>query len=210
MKIIEVGCTFCGDKVTKPLKEYTRSKKLGRLFFCNNSCSTSYKNLGRKARIVEKVCPNCGNTFLGSTKKKSKTYCTAGCASSHSYYRSGPRMEAARKYGELNKGNLNSPFETLRKRESWKYKDLGQFLLDIGIEYEFEFPLKEFVFDLHIRPDILVEFDDPYHDFPSQKVIDEIKDKTAFESGYSIVRIKVNKNSTIPVQSFVDSMSVNG
>jgi len=47
-KTITIICQFCGNPVTKELKEYTRKIKNGRGLFCNQSCGAKFNNNQRK------------------------------------------------------------------------------------------------------------------------------------------------------------------
>lgn len=53
---VEVVCKCCGGKFSRRLKEVTRSKKVGRDMFCNQSCATSHRNKYMPYAIV-----NLGN-----------------------------------------------------------------------------------------------------------------------------------------------------
>jgi hypothetical protein len=44
MTWVKCSCYWCGKTILKTLKEVNRSMKLGRKFFCNNSCSCSFTN----------------------------------------------------------------------------------------------------------------------------------------------------------------------
>jgi len=69
MKQITVRCDECEADICKDLKEYNRSLKLRRKFFCNNKCSAQYSNRQRMERgEVFSLPPE----FIGKGSKKTK------------------------------------------------------------------------------------------------------------------------------------------
>lgn len=46
--------------------------------YCNDDCRVAYYKKHYGSQEVEKVCPNCGNTFT-TTMPKKQTYCEPGC-----------------------------------------------------------------------------------------------------------------------------------
>jgi very-short-patch-repair endonuclease len=206
MKTIKTICNTCGDTVIKPLKEYTRSIKRGRMFYCNNSCAAVFGNRSKIKPIVEKLCLNCGSKFTTKSDNKESTYCSRECASTHSYYQSDIRQSAAKLQGFLHKENLSKPHETLKKREAWKYVELKDRLK--SVEHEFEFLLGDFVYDLMIYDrKLLIEFDAKDHDTYTQRNIDRLKEELARQAGYQLVRISVESSTVIP-GNFIDFLDI--
>jgi len=75
----------------------------------------------------------------------------------------------------------------LKLREGWKYAALERQLA--GREYEFEYELGGYVFDLALLDrGVLVEFDGPYHEGGAQAEVDEAKDEAAEAAGFIVVR----------------------
>jgi len=106
------------------------------------------------------------------------------------------RREAQREAGHAHVDNLLSAAETLRAREAWKYELLVTSLQ--GREYQFEFELEGFVFDLALfDTKVLVEFDGPYHSRTRQLDTDRKKNKVAASNGYTIVRREVLQAAVI-------------
>src|SRR5208337_2684626 len=121
-----VTCAFCGKSVIKPAKEVTRSLKLGRKLFCNNSCGAKFGNRKRHSYgKIEKQCALCGNLFI-TTENPNKTgsFYSRSCASKASTSLTEKRIEAARASGRANSKNLLTPAQTLKRREMWKYVEL--------------------------------------------------------------------------------------
>ena len=52
MKMVKVLCEWCGKQILKPRKEFNRSVKLGRKFFCSRSeeCKKRKKNTAQRGR----------------------------------------------------------------------------------------------------------------------------------------------------------------
>ena len=56
MKTIKVKCAECGTEFEKLTKEVKRSTTLGRLHFCNLSCSVSHRNKQLTPEFRKKYC----------------------------------------------------------------------------------------------------------------------------------------------------------
>ncbi len=201
MKTIEVQCAYCGNLVHKPVKEYTRSVKLGRKFYCNNSCGAKELNAPRRIPDKAKTCLYCGEPFISrGTKKLETRFCSRRCASAGSYTYSTARIESARYWGNKNKRNLSTPQLTLKKREAWRYEALEELLKDVP--HEFEYSFGGFVYDLLLdSTKTLVEFDDPYHCGSKQLRADHVKDLVAQIFGYTVVRVKTEAGKAIPISA---------
>ena len=195
-KTITVICADCGENVEKPRKEYNRSTRLRRRFFCNAKCAGSGVNESKKAEIIDRKCLYCGKIFSSRlTAKGSKVvFCSRECASAGSVTDCRRRGNALG--GRLSVGNLLPAWMTLKKREAHKYVLLEPELSSVS--HEFEYALGNFVFDLALPEHrILVEFDGEYHHDPAQAKVDHGKDIFAAEQGFSVIRIPT-KDTVIP------------
>ena len=183
---IEIKCLECGKTVLRYAGEVNRSISLGRKFFCSQFCAATFGNRSRKAKEIKISCPTCKKDFVTSTKKKAAKFCSRSCASSGSMTEF--RRDAQRRAGFAKKSNLISIAESLKLREGWKYLALRDKLQKSGRQFEFEFNLRGYVFDLALfDAKILVEFDGPNHLNEFQKEIDEKKRKAGESSGFSVV-----------------------
>jgi very-short-patch-repair endonuclease len=199
MKKTVVVCEFCGKQVTKDAKEVTRSLKLGRKFFCNNSCGAKFGNKKRHSYgTVERLCALCGKAFTTTENpRKMGSFCSRSCASKASTSLTEKRIEAARASGRANQGNLWKPAQTLKAREMWKYVELEK-ALEL-VPHEFEYALGNYVFDLALFDvSILVEFDGRYHNFVPQQTVDAEKEALANSLGFSVVHVKTDDTMVIP------------
>ena len=189
--VVKVTCAHCGASIEKNGREYRRSTRLGRRFFCDLSCCAATSNAPRKAQQIERACP-CGVRFFTAAKAKSPDHCSSSCASRFS-------MNEARRAAQSAAGsasqNLASQADVLRTRESWKYVELRRALGDRP--HVFEYELSGHVFNLALL-DVrtVVEFDGPYHRGP-QLDIDARKDEAARAVGFHVVRRSVPASSVI-------------
>ena len=201
MAIITLTCTYCGAPVQKYDGEVRRQLKKGKTnFFCNTTCSVKYGNALRPNRRVEveKICLYCKTPFKTKTGCKSPVYCSRGCASAGSM--SEERREAQRQAGlkSKTKGTPVSMALIMKKREHWKYTKIAKFLELMKEDFEFEFILENYIYDLFLKGlKILIEFDSSYHNMETQKTIDRIKDEIASKNGFNLIRIKTPVNTII-------------
>ena len=196
MKIAAVTCEQCGSSVERPQKEVTRSLKLGRRFFCNNSCGAIFSNAPRKAKEVLKVCLDCGKQFTCFDIAKAASFCSRSCASRNSQSLTPKRLKAARQSGASHKDNLDIA-KAMKRREAWKYVELEERLQ--GYTHEFECKIGNYIFDLVLPCSMVaVEFDGPDHRIAKQRAADAKKDTEAENIGYTVVRIEVKRATVIP------------
>jgi very-short-patch-repair endonuclease len=200
-KIVEILCEYCGKAVMRPRKEVTRSLKIGRRFFCNNSCGAKYSNASRKAEEFTKVCPVCEEEFTTSNKAHAnKIYCSLYCLN-HDPNRTTAlyteaSLKAMRDSGKKQQGNLDVA-KAMKTREAWKYVELEKTLKTIP--HEFEFKVDKYIFDLALPEHLLlVEFDGREHRTAKQKAVDAIKEELAKDLGYVVYHINVKSASVIP------------
>lgn len=198
MAMLQLTCDWCRNSFEKYSGEVKRQIKKGRkYFFCTRSCGMHYNNSNRPDRRieVEKICPYCKKSFNTMSGSKSSTFCSASCASKGSMYEH--RREAQRKSGRAS-SNLITVVESLKLRESWKYKKLSTFLDMMEEVHEFEYSLKNAVYDLAlIDRKILIEFDAKYHEGSKQAKRDREKDIMANKHGWDIIRISTPSNAVI-------------
>ena len=196
MRMAIVICESCYKDVIKPQKEVTRSIKLGRRFFCNNSCGAKFSNALRKAKEVTKCCLECGKEFTCFETAKAASFCSRSCASKNSQSITTKRITAARQAG-LNSKNLLPLHEIMKRREAWKYVELEKRLQ--GYPHEFECKIGNYIFDLVLPCSMVaVEFDGPDHRTEKQRTADARKDEEAKNLGYTVVRREVKRAAVIP------------
>ena len=58
-----------------------------------------------------------------------------------------------------------------------------------GVDFQYQFHFKNFIFDGKIGDHILIEFDEPHHQYTRQKEIDIRKDVVADANGFSVYRV---------------------
>lgn len=150
-KTITLKCLNCGKSFEKELAEYNRQiKKDNHNFFCSNSCAAKYNNQKLKKQEKEKICPVCQKKFITKTGVKEKRFCCRSCASKGSVNekRRQAGKQAAKNnftpetYGIKNIQNL------LRLREAWKYEDIKKYLDNLNVNYEFEYIIENYIYDL--------------------------------------------------------------
>lgn len=103
MKVEEIICAGCKNKVFKPLKEIKRRRKKGYTrFYCSRACSEKFnlKPFIKKHQVIEKQCLICSKTFKSSTKKRAAKTCSISCAGKLSFYSLHPEVKE-RKIGIL-------------------------------------------------------------------------------------------------------------
>jgi len=196
--LVDLVCQNCNKPFKKLKGEVNRQERNGRKhFFCSLSCGATWSNLQRESAIVEvvKVCPLCKTSFKTMTGAKSPTYCSSSCASKGSMSES---RRAAQRQGGLDKaGNLISASQTLKIREDWKYKKLKHLLSFLDENFEFEYSIPPYVFDLClIDRKILIEFDGTDH-CGIQIHIDNAKQKVAEDIGWKVIRYRVQDKAII-------------
>jgi hypothetical protein len=195
MTFVKVKCSNCGKEFNKPLGEYNRRIKKGSIdFYCSSKCAGQSINAAKKKPDIEKECPVCHKKFITTTKAKGATYCSRSCASKGSVNEA--RKEAGRKTSKLNfkPASVETIVNVLKKREAWKYKELKDFLDFKGEQYEFEYKIDNYIYDLVLfNKKIIIEFDGKEH-----KYYDETdKNFTAISNGYKLYRIDVQPSSII-------------
>jgi len=197
-------CGYCGNSFLIYSGEYNRQVKNGRtIFYCGLSCAAKKRNAERldKRVPIKKICLYCKSSFDTLTGAKSPDFCSRSCASSGSV--TDKRRNAQRKSG-LESKNLISAQETLLLREMWKYKKLIDFLEFNNENFEFEFILGNYIFDLALsKRMIFVEFDGVYHN-GKQLLKDAEKDKFAQDNGWVVIRKKVQNNKVIQSELLYD------
>lgn len=108
------------------------------------------------------------------------------------------RRKAQRKAGLATRQNLQTAAETLKQREAWKYVALKKALLKKGREFEFEYQIKNFIFDLALLDSkILIEFDGQDHKSKQQQSIDSKKRETAETAGFHVVHRNIQPMTII-------------
>lgn len=207
MSVVTVQCAWCNRDKTIPLSEYNRRIKQGHTeFFCNNQCGAYFVNSKKDKlrREIVKQCSVCGNTFTTISGKDERKCCSSTCA--HRRPMTGERLSWSRKGAQRchelhpNVLNIEATASALKKREAWKYKELKEYLESKDIDYEFECPIEDRIFDL-VLPEhgVIVEFDGKEHGIAQQQLVDQHKNRVAESNNYRIMRIPVSSNSAISV-----------
>lgn len=196
--LIDLECSWCKIGFKIKSAEYNRCIKRGqKSFFCCRSCNAKKREIEQpdKRVEIEKICPYCKKPFKTMTGAKSSTFCSRSCASAGS-------MNEERRLGQSSGGKLTSENfisveESLKLRESWKYVKIKEFLEFQNEEFEFEYRIGCFVYDLALlKRKILIEFDGKYHKSASIVEKDKEKEKFAIENGWLIKR-KPTLNNTV-------------
>jgi very-short-patch-repair endonuclease len=186
---VPVTCTRCGISFQKKKGEYNRRVRLGRPMFCGTKCAGATINAAKKSLEIARNCECCGAAFVTTThhKKVNVRFCSRGCASRGSM--SDSRRAAQAAGGHQTKANLLSPEETLRLREAWKYTAVEAKLKEDKRDYQFEYRIGDFIFDLALLDSkTLVEFDGPNHQYQRDHDIDVKKDAVAKAAGFAVIR----------------------
>ena len=172
-----------------------RSRKRGRKLFCSASCAAKFGNVSRKAKEIEALCPCCEKRFVTTTSTKAARFCSRSCASRGSNNEN--RRRAALYAQRFCDGN-KAAAATLRSREAWKYVALKDKLLSANRDFEFEYRINDCIFDLALLDVmVIVEFDGPDHQLPSQMKRDREKETVAKAAGFIVVRRPVQRMSVI-------------
>jgi len=209
LTMIVETCRWCGEQFEMVKAERKRQIKNGATnFFCSRSCSSYYGNSlrGNLRRPITKVCPECGATFETMTGKGEATFCSRSCASRGSItpYRSRRAAEVGHAMMAAHRPEMTAA--GLRKREWWRYKDLHAVLDAADVRHRFEYPLRAgirfYVYDLALLDrHVLIEFDGPYHNGEKQVEADALKERTAVNHGWRVLRIKVPTGAAVPADA---------
>ena len=71
--------------------------------------------------------------------------------------------------------------------------DVQIMLEKAGREFEFEYRIGDYIFDLVLFDSReIVEFDGPYHRKPAQRASDKRKTKVAEANGFRVIRVQTN------------------
>jgi very-short-patch-repair endonuclease len=134
--------------------------------------------------MFESLCAQCGSSFMVTIGDDFNQYCSDICSGKGS-----------------NDNRLQQLSRVLRAREAWRYVQLNTYLNEHNIPHQFEFPLGNYVFDLALTDEqLLIEFDEPYHEGLTQASKDLQKDSYAEQHKFSIVRIPVGVNTIISAE----------
>lgn len=188
-------CDYCQKDFWKEPKEYKRRVNKGAThFFCSVQC-LGYSRVA-PLTLEERKCEKCASSFRVDARLPNR-FCSRGCASAGSVtdYRKRRMVDG----GHMKIGNLGTPADCLRIRESSKYAEVSAFLASQKIAHVFEFALGSYVFDLCLPSQkLLIEFDGPYHKASSIRAKDAQKDAYAQRSGFCVKRVLTPINE-VPV-----------
>ena len=200
---IIVRCSYCKELFEKKdVNEFYRRIALGYTdFYCNLSCNAKARNQKYRNKEADVNCKYCGNTFTTTIRQdgsQDKTFCSRSCASAGSVTDARrQRMSEGGKIGGSMTGNADNISKLLKSREAWKYVQCRTLLESFGLNFEFEYPIDDAVFDLAL-PDnmILIEFDGDNHQY-EELIRDAEKDVIASSNGWTLHRISVESNTAI-------------
>jgi very-short-patch-repair endonuclease len=162
-------------------------------------------------KVIRKTCLYCKKDFETYTGKGESDFCSRGCASAGSV--TDYRRQRAVEQGRVNVKNISDISviaKGLKTREGFKYKELQESLLITGCEFEFEYPLGKYIYDLALKDKmIFVEFDSIYHDAQFQKESDLEKQKQAEVNGWRLIRIRTAPNEIMSFK-LIEHLFVSG
>ena len=161
-------------------------------------------------------CDYCGryfhkeNKLLNRSRRLDREICCSRICSNYLKHRKNPTMAQAgrERLRRLNSLQNNDPFHQHKAHlasEEWKYAEIKILLENLALDYVFEFPLfpfeNMFIFDLFVPfYYLLIEFDGPHH-CGGFNYHDAIKDQTAADCGFNVVRVPVDRSSIYPKDS---------
>lgn len=197
-------CATCGVTFKVRRAEWDRRIRDGATrFFCCLSHAAIAANASRKAKVIDKICPVCKSTFSTKANKHESTFCSRSCASKGSV--TDLRRAGARRGGS--KTTTTDAVRMIRALEMRKYAALQEYLDIKGVEYIFEFCLEKYIYDLLIKPNILIEFDSYYHLEKTVKQKDTLKETFALERGFKIYRVRTAAKKVIPVNALAELLT---
>ena len=190
--MIRIKCPICGKEFEKVGYEVTRQikKNPNTQFYCGPVCATIGAHEKQKNPNVTKTCPVCGKLFVTKSGAKESTFCSRSCASAGSVTEA--RRNAGRKAAEINftpeTHTIQNMQYILKQREAWKYLLIKNVLDFLGIQYEFECIVGNYIYDLALfDKKLLVEFDGPDHNYDNNYA----KNINAGVNYWNILRISV-------------------
>lgn len=205
--MINLKCPECGNSFFKRKAEVTRQlkKNPNTQFYCCQKCAIIGGHKKQQNPIVTKTCPVCKELFATKSGAKEATFCSRSCASKGSVTEA--RRQAGRYAAELNftpeTHNIINIQKVLKEREAWKYEKIKIVLDFLHANYEFEYLMGNYIYDLAIfDKGILVEFDGPDHRYCD----DTNKYNNTLYNGWYVYRINVNPNEIID-PSFLYSLN---
>ena len=121
---VEVTCHHCGERFSKPTKEYNQGQKRGGRHFCNRACF----NQSRR-RTVRLECLECGTDVeRAPSMVLSKVFCGRPCATSYNNRQKPKRVAAVLPPCSA----CDQPVTTRRRKfcgACWDARKLGQLTL---------------------------------------------------------------------------------
>ncbi len=180
--------------------------------FCSTKCSRGFSTKAKRKEINEKVskslighghekikliCQFCKTEFNVNWNKRHQKTCSRSCSGKlnwqDEHYRSSlSKMSSDRAYERHKNGDKTFGWKTRHKlKPSYPESIAIRVLNSLGIDYEYEMPLKKYYVDFAIHSKkIAIEIDGQHHNKPERKVTDEIKDNLLKENGWAVFRIK--------------------
>lgn len=228
IKKYPVTCAACGETCYKEKQYITRNWKTGRRNVCDDVCKGLLLNktldampelrapgtgrpIAAPVILVDVTCAACSTVFQRDQRLVLKNkingrdnVCNSSCGSkliniknphiAENFFKG---LDAARKKPEY----WHSCLYPINR---WKYVNLEEYLQQKHIKYKFEYalisPKRAFVYDLYLpHLKLLIEFDEPHHDFNSNMESDAVKDAYGRSCGYEVQRIKVKKKTVFSI-----------
>lgn len=171
------------------------------------SCCAKSHNQKNKADNIIKNCDYCNKEFISTTKKRAPKFCSKSCASKGSVTEKTIQnaLKNRKKYPERFYKNMDAISKSLYTREKHKYIELENKLNKRKLQYEFEFCIENYVYDLAIIDKrIIFEFDGAGHNKCSVSKKDKVKEKLAKENGWFVQRIKVQPKEIIAFEKILN------
>lgn len=199
---ITIKCANCSAAKDIDRSEYNYQVSRGREnFFCSRTCSAQFNNQKNKRWFKRiQVCEYCQKSFETESHYEVR-FCSRECASAGSIteYRRQKMSEGGHRGQQLHPGSPADMCKILKTREGWKYEEIKSYLDYANINYEFEYLVDKYVFDLALFDyKIFIEFDSDYHLNSHQQEIDKLKRETATKLGWSVIHIDTDSNAVLP------------
>ena len=83
--MIRLKCNGCEIEFDKPLNEYNRQARKGKInFYCSLKCQSVNKNQRKTHSNIERECLFCKSKFISTTHKRYRKCCSNNCARRYS------------------------------------------------------------------------------------------------------------------------------
>ena len=192
--MITIKCANCSADKDIDRSEYNYQVARGRKnFFCSRTCSAQFNNQkNKKWSKRTQICEYCHKEFETESHYEVR-FCSRECASAGSItdFRRQRMSDGGRTAQHLYPVSATNISKLLKVREAWKYENIKSYLDSIDANYEFEYLIDKYVFDLALFDyKTFIEFDGSYHkqDYQQQET-DKLKAETASKLGWKVIRV---------------------